>query len=90
MHPDQTTPDTHRYRSADSNPDRRPKQEAHEEAIDESVDAASDEPGSAPDVEDGVRTAEAGHAYVGRTMDDDMQSSPRVTEPGAGTQEDDS
>lgn len=87
MHPDQTTPDSHRYRAADSNPakDRRPDQDQHEDAVDAAAEADSDEPGSAPEV-DGDRVAEAGNAYTGRTMDDDLKSSPRVE--GDGEQED--
>ena len=91
MHPDQKTPDSHRYRAADSNPDkalgnRTPEQNQDSEAIEEELKTASDEPGSAPEM-DGDRIAEAGNAYVGRTMDDRLKSSPRVDEPGAGTEE---
>ncbi|MEM1054356.1 MAG: hypothetical protein AAGI52_02425 [Bacteroidota bacterium] len=68
MHPDQTTPDTHRYRAADSLPDET---------------TSTTSPGSAPEVEQAARIAEAGNAYVGRTMSDDLKSHPRVTEPGA-------
>lgn len=89
MHPDQKTPETHRYRAADSNPekalgDRQPEQDLHSDAIENEMDTASDEPGSAPEM-DGERVAEAGNAYVGRTMDDSLKSSPRVETPGAGT-----
>lgn len=31
---------------------------------------------------DGARIAEAGHGYVGRQMDDDLKSSPRVKGTG--------
>lgn len=99
MHPDQKTPASHRYRAADSNSSRkdqadnerddalssrRPEQDQDTAAIPAS--GASDEPGSAPEM-DGARVAEAGNAYVGRTMDDDLKSSPRVDEPGAGRAE---
>ena len=89
MHPDQKTPDSHRYRAADSNPDkalgdRAPDLNQDSEAIEDEMETASDEPGSAPEMEDD-RIAEAGNAYVGRTMDDRLKSSPRVEEPGAGT-----
>ena len=54
-------------------------------------DAPADRSDAAPaanPMPDGeARVAEAGHGYVGRTMDDALKSSPRVTEPGAGTDE---
>ncbi|MEL6617166.1 MAG: hypothetical protein AAFQ43_15600 [Bacteroidota bacterium] len=98
MHPDQKTSETHRYRAADSvtapnstlvpDPvatgslaDRRPEQDQTSEAI--PALEASTEPGSAPEV-DGGRVAEAGHAYVGRTLDDDLKAHPRVDTPGEG------
>ena len=88
MHPDQSTPDSYRYRAADSNPPKThaPEQDQDSEAVDAAVREDSDEPGSAPEVEDGARIAEAGNAYVGRTMDDDLKSSPR--EEGSGVDED--
>ena len=88
MHPDQATPDSHRYRSSDSHP-TKPERDQDDSAIDEAVAHDSDEPGSAPEVEGGDRIAEAGNAYVGRTLDDDLKSSPRVEDPGAGVDEDD-
>ena len=103
MHPDQRTPETHRYRSADSNPaeasggsaddtgalePRRPEQDQRSDAVDRAVAHASDEPASAPDVEDGARVAEAGHAYTGRGVADKLKANPRVEEPGAGTADD--
>ena len=48
-------------------------------------DDRSDAAPAATEVDEGkARVAEAGHAYVGRTMDDSLKSSDRVTEPGAG------
>ena len=44
----------------------------------------SDAAPAATEVDGGARVAEAGHAYVGRTMDPDLKSAGRVTEPGAG------
>lgn len=87
MHPDQYTPDSHRYRAADSNP-TKPEQDQDSDAIDRAVENDSDEPGSAPEVEGG-RQAEAGNAYVGRTMDDSLKANPRVDDPGAGTADSD-
>ena len=51
-----------------------PEQDQSDDAIDPDRDAAP----TATDVEDGARIAEAGNAYVGRTMDDALKSSPRV------------
>lgn len=86
MHPDQSTPDTHRYHAADSHaePPHQPEQDQDSDAVDEVTATESDEPGSAPEVGEGARVAEAGHAYTGRQMDDELKSSPRVDEPGAG------
>lgn len=69
MHPDQKTPDSHRFSSPDSR-ERAPEQDQDDDAID--ADPVSGE------VEDGARVAEAGNAYVGRMLDDDLKSSPRV------------
>lgn len=80
MHPDQSTPDSHRYTAPDSNTNS-PEQEQDDPAIDAAVEADSSEPGSAPEMDD-ARIAEAGNAYVGRTMDDDLKSSPRVEDSG--------
>ena len=43
-----------------------------------SMDLERDAAPAASEVEDGARVAEAGNAYVGRTMDDALKSSPRV------------
>lgn len=66
-----------------SNPGTEPEQDQHSAAIDAEDTTTTtvsthetDEP----------RTAEAGNAYVGRTMDDALKSSPRVE--GSGTGED--
>lgn len=89
MHPDQTTPDSHRYRAADSNPEKehRPEQDQSDDAVTEAAASDSDEPGSAPDVDEGARVAEAGNAYTGRMMDDRLKSSPRVDDPGEGVED---
>lgn len=42
------------------------------------MDLERDAAPAASEVEDGARVAEAGNAYVGRTLDDDLKSSPRV------------
>lgn len=107
MHPDQRTPETHRYRAADSQPEaasgggpaadsaddsgalapRRPEGDQRDGATQAAAAADSDEPGSAPEV-DGARTAEAGHAYTGRGVADDLKANPRVETPGAGRADD--
>lgn len=69
MHPDQRTPDNHRYTAPDS---KAGKRHPHRN------ESKNPEP-------EGKRIAEAGNAYVGRQMDDDLKAHPRVEEPGAGT-----
>lgn len=61
---------------------RRP--DADQGSVDPERDAAP--AASEPDGAD--RVAEAGHAYVGRELDDALTSSDRVTEPGAGLADD--
>ncbi len=41
---------------------------------------------STPDT-DGARVSEAGHGYVGRTMDDDLKANPRVRGDGTADEE---
>ena len=77
MHPDQTTPDSHRFTSPDSGRDaaeRAPEQDQDSDAIEPDRDAAP----AAQEPPDGARVADAGNAYVGRTLDDRLKSSPRV------------
>lgn len=87
MHPDQFTPDSHRYSAPDSDPDDanapseadpqappvgRPEQDqADDDAETTSQNVATPEP-------EGKRLGEAGGAYTGRQMDDRLKSSPRV------------
>jgi len=42
---------------------------------------------SAVEVPDGARVAEAGNAYVGRMMDDDLKTTPRVEDGDAAVDE---
>ncbi len=86
MHPDQSTPDSHRYSASDSQAAkaRKPEADQHDDAIEPDRDAAP----AATEVEDGARVAEAGHAYVGRTMDDALKSSPRVEDRDEAVDED--
>ena len=83
MHPDQSTPDSHRYRSADSSAPPEQDQDATE-AMDTDRDAAP----AASEVEDGARVAEAGNAYVGREMDDALKANPRVEDGDEAVDED--
>ena len=90
MHPDQNTPDSHRFTSPDSaqddpaSADRAPDQRQADDAIEPDRDAAP----VAQEVEDGARVAEAGNAYVGRTLDDRLKSSPRVEDGDEAVDED--
>lgn len=87
MHPDQSTPDSHRFTSPDSGdgvpdpPELSQKAEGDLETDDDAAPAAAE-------VEDGARVAEAGNAYVGREMDDDLKSSPRVEDGDEAVDED--
>ena len=86
MHPDQTTPDSHRFTSPDSKKgrDRAPDQDQDSPAIEPDRDAAP----AAQQPPDGARVAEAGNAYVGRTLSDDLKSSPRVEDGDEAVDED--
>ncbi|WP_420455363.1 hypothetical protein [Rubrivirga sp.] len=86
MHPDQSTPDSHRYVASDSQPTdaRKPEADQDDDAIEPDRDAAP----AATEVEDGARVAEAGNAYVGRMLDDDLKSSPRVEDRDEAVDED--
>ena len=89
MHPDQTTPEGHRSHEPDSldqgqapPPAARPEQPQHPGA-----DAPAPSTEVSTHAPEQPRTGEAGNAYMGRGLDDDLQTTPRVegdTE-GAGT-----
>ena len=83
MHPDQSTPDSHRFSSPDSS-EHAPEQDQDAPAIEPDRDAAP----AATEVEDGARVAEAGNAYVGRMLDDSLKSSPRVEDADEAVDED--
>ena len=53
-----------------------------------SMDLERDAAPAATEVEDGARVAEAGNAYVGRTLDDRLKSSPRVEDRDEAVDED--
>ncbi len=87
MHPDQSTPDSHRYQSSDS-VSGDPHAPESSQSTDADLDTADDAAPAATQVDDGARVAEAGHAYVGRMMDDDLKSSPRVEDRDEAVDED--
>lgn len=63
----------------------------HRPEQDQSATDAMDTDDAAPaasEVDDGARVAEAGNAYVGRTLDDDLKSSPRVEDGDEAVDED--
>ena len=73
MHPDQNTPDSHRFRSPDTqDQDGAASNEAADRAPEQDQDSPAIEPDrrdAAPAAQqppDGARVAEAGNAYVGR------------------------
>ena len=77
MHPDQSTPDSHRYQSSDSEGPPQPHAPEVSQEAEGDVRPDDRDPGAA-EVDEGARVAEAGHAYVGRGLDDDLKTSPRL------------
>ena len=55
-----------------------PRPPEQDQSATDAMDTDDDGAPAASEVEDGARVAEAGNAYVGRTLDDDLKSSPRV------------
>lgn len=90
MHPDQKTPDSHRYQSSDSDGSRAPEaREPEVDQHDEDVDLERDAAPAANEMDgDDARVAEAGNAYVGRQLDDRLKSSPRVEDADEAVDED--
>ena len=62
-----------------ANTPRPPEQDQQSDAIDAA--RTTNETVSTPET-DGARVAEAGHGYVGRMMDDDLKTNPRVRGDG--------
>lgn len=62
---------------------KAPEQDQTSDAID---DAGTSQTTVSTHDTDGARVAEAGHGYVGRTMSDDVKSTPR--DEGSGEMED--
>lgn len=89
MHPDQSTPPDHHEKStqSQSEPDVPRKPEISQEA-EEDMDTDDDGAPAANPVDRGARVAEAGNAYVGRELDDDLKSSPRVEDGDEAVDED--
>ena len=88
MHPDQRTPASHRYQASDSQSTQRAPSGEAPEAPQPDLDPERDAAPAASEVEDGARVAEAGHAYVGRQLDDDLKANPRVEDGDAAVDED--
>ncbi len=66
-----------------SHDDDAPREHAPEQNQDlPGADETTNETVATPET-DGARVAEAGHGYVGRTMDDALKSSPRVRDGDA-------
>ena len=82
MHPDQFTPDSHRYQSSDSEAEPQPPDQ------DQELPPAADADAEGAEVEDGARVAEAGNAYVGRQLDDRLKTAPRVEDGDEAVDED--
>ena len=62
-----------------ANTPRPPEQDQQSDAIDAA--RTTSETVSTPET-DGARVAEAGHGYVGRMMDDDLKTTPRLRGDG--------
>jgi hypothetical protein len=86
MHPDQSTPDSHRYTASDSEANRPHAPEADQD--DDAIETEDDAAPAAQEVDEGARVAEAGNAYVGRELDDALKSSPRVEDGDEAVDED--
>ena len=86
MHPDQSTPNSHRTQAPDSEhaPDTPHAPEISQQA---EGDLETSDEGAAAEVDEGARVAEAGNAYVGRELDDRLKSSPRVEDGDAAVDE---
>ena len=78
-HPDQHTPDDHRTSTRQRPPDASPEQDLNDDLDDPALEADAETGADvrAPETEQPPQ-GEAGHAYVGREMDDRLKSSPRI------------
>lgn len=88
-HPDQHTPDQHRSSTDQS----APKPNASEDLADDFADPdLKHDADTGPDVRtpepDADRQGEAGNAYVGREMRDDMKANPRIEDADEVQKED--
>lgn len=88
MHPDQRTPDSHRYQASDSQTTEHAPSADAPESPQPDLEPDRDAAPAASEMEDGARVAEAGNAYVGRQLDDALKSSPRVEDGDAAVDED--
>ena len=85
MHPDQRTPDSHRYQGSDSQSASEAPSGTPPDADQPDLDT---DPSAADELETGARVAEAGNAYIGRQLDDALKSSPRVEDGDASVDRD--
>lgn len=85
MHPDQKTPDSHRYRAPDSKREHAPDAPQQDDAIEQAGSNGSNVRTPEPE---GKRLGEAGGEYVGRQMDDALKSTPREGDADEGQDED--
>lgn len=81
-HPDQHTPDDHRTSNREHAPRPDLRQELAEDLDEEELAELQERARTGSTVRaeepDGKRLGEAGHTYVGRQMDDDLQANPRI------------
>jgi hypothetical protein len=80
MHPDQKTPDSHRYRSPDSKPPSR--EHAPEQAQELPPEAEVTSENVQTPAPEEPRLGEAGSAYTGRQLDDRLKANPREDDAG--------
>lgn len=82
-HPDQHTPDDHRSATDQSAPKPNAAQDLADDlggdALEDAADTGSDVRTPEPEAD---RQGEAGNAYVGREMSDDMKANPRIENAG--------
>jgi len=83
MHPDQRTPDTHRYRAPDSKPPRPERAPEQDQTLPPDAEVSSQNV-LTPEPEE-PRLGEAGASYTGRQLDDRLKTNPRVDDADAVT-----
>lgn len=88
-HPDQHTPDDHRSSTDQSPPEAEASRKLPDDLDDPALENAADTGVDVrtPDLTE-ERQGEAGNAYVGRAMDDDLKANPRIEDADRVTDED--